>query len=125
MKAFTIFPAICVFALTLTLLNLGREMKFWKSIIIATIFTAFFGRLMTWYSLELFFFLYFINIIGILVLIPCLTFWTNRMLPAAKNTKIYWIRIAGLGVAATVIALLFFGASMLLGFFYNPMDPPR
>ncbi|SRR5258705_12579672 len=125
MKAFAIFPTICVFTMTLTLFNLDKQIKFQKSLIIATTFTVIFGGLMIRYSLSTFYFLYFFNVIGVLVLIPCLTYWINRAFRTTQNTGINWIRILGLGLVSTVLSLVLCGALTLLSFFFNPMDPPR
>jgi hypothetical protein len=125
MKAFAIFPTICVFAMTLTLFNLDRQIKFQKSLIIATTFTVVFGGLMIRYSVSAFYFLYFFNVIGVLVLIPCLTYWTNRTIRRTQNTGTNWIRILGLGLVSTVLSIVLCGALTLLSFFFNPMDTPR
>lgn len=125
MKTFVIFPTICVFLLTLTLLTLNGQMTskriFVWSILIATLF----GGLLKWFSVDAFFLLYYGNFLSVLLVIPCLTFLTNKILPESwiENP---WMRLAGLGVLSIIVTLLVFGTAMFFSFASNPMDPvPR
>ena|SRR5258706_1334760 len=124
MKAFVIFPAICVFVLTLSLVTLGGQSRP-RTILWSTLVTATFGGLMTWLSVEAFTFLYFSNFIGVLICIPCLTYLTNRLFSLDSNKKTFWIRILGLGVVSTAVTLVLAWYLILFSFIHNPMDPVR
>ena len=122
MKTFVIFPTICFFVLTLTLLRVGlirpRSAFLWS-----TIMTIILGGLMTWLSVEIFFLLYYANFLGVLVLIPCLTYLTNKLFKD-NSDRIKWIRILGLGLLSTVLTIATAGFLILISFIQNPMDPP-
>jgi hypothetical protein len=125
MKTFVIFPTICVFLLTLTLLTLDRQMTPKRVFIWSILVTTLFGGLLTWFSVDAFFFLYYSNFLSVLIVIPCLTFLTNKILPD-RWIKNAWIRLVGLGVLSTIVTLLIFGTAMFFSFASNPMDPaPR
>ena len=119
MKAFVIFPTICVFVLTLTLVTLGGQSRP-RTILWSTVVTASFGGLMTWLSFEVFAFLYFSNFIGVLVCIPCLTYLTNRLFSSDSNKIMFWIRIPGLGVVSTTVTLILAWYLILFSFINNP-----
>lgn len=123
MKTFVIFPTICVFVLTLTLLKLD-ETRPRNVLLRATFVTAIFGGLMIWFPLEGFF-LYYGNWIGIIILIPCFTYLTNKLFKG-KISKITWIRILGLTIISTLVTIAIFATSMFFSLTNNPMDPaPR
>jgi hypothetical protein len=121
MKAFVIFPTICFFALTLTLLRLG-QLRPQTALLWSTILTIIFGALMTLVSADVFLFLYYMNFLGVIILIPCLTYLTNELFSDNSN-KIKWVRILGLGLVSTVLTIVIFATSMFFSFAYNPMDP--
>ena len=123
MKAFVIFPVICVFVLTLTLLTACQQDK-WRNFLWTTLVTAVFGGLATWLSIEMFEFLYFSNFVGVLVCIPCLTYLAHRLLPANSNNKLVWLRIFGLGLISTALTITTAGFLFLAAAIQNPMDPP-
>jgi len=123
MKAFVIFPTICVFVLTLTLLKLGGQVRPRTSLFWSIIVTSVFGGLMTWFSFETFQFLYFANFVGILICIPCITYLTNKLFASNVDKRIYWTRIIGLGLASTAVTILVGGALIFFSFLNNPMDP--
>ena len=124
MKAFVIFPTICVFLLTLTLLTLDGQMKARTTLFCSVIVTVLFGGLMTWFSVDAFFYLYYSNFIGVLVCIPCLTYLTNRLLSKNFDKRMSWIRVLGLGILSTLVTLATAGFFILFSFLNNPMDPP-
>jgi hypothetical protein len=124
MKAFVIFPTICVFLLTMTLLTLDGQTKQRTTLLWSVMVTALFGGLMTWFSVDVFAFLYYSNFIGVLVCIPCLTYLTNRLLSKNLDKKINWIRVLGLGILSTVVTITTAGFLILISFLNNPMDPP-
>jgi O-antigen/teichoic acid export membrane protein len=125
MKAFVIFPTICVFALTLALLKFDGQLRPRTALLWSTIATIIFGVFMTWLSVDVFFFLYYANFLGIIILIPCLTYLTNELFKD-NSEKIKWFRILGLGLVSTILTLVIFATSMFFSFAYNPMDPaPR
>ena len=125
MKTFVIFPTICVFLLTLTLLNVSGQRNQLRIFILTGLITIIFGGLMTLFSVDVFTFLYYSNFISVLIAIPCLTYLTNKMFPDISGKK-FWFRVFGLGIASTVLTLLIFGTAMFFSFAYNPMDPaPR
>lgn len=123
MKAFAIFPTICVFVLTLTLLRLSGQLKPRTTLLLTLMVTIFFGGLMTWFSFEIFQFLYFANFFGVLVCIPCLTYLTNRLFSDNSDKRIHWLRILGLGLASTAVTIVVAGALIFFSFLNNPMDP--
>src|SRR5690349_16334077 len=102
MKTFVIFPTICVFLLTLTLMTLNGQTRHRTTLLWSVMVTVLFGGLMTWFSLDAFSFLYYSNFIGVLVCIPCLTYLTNRLFSKTQDKKINWIRVLGLGILSTV-----------------------
>src|SRR5258706_4591217 len=104
MKAFVIFPTLCVFVLALTLLILSGQSRS-RTIFWSTLVTATFSGLMKWLSVEVFEFLYFSNFLGVLVCIPCLTYLTNRLFPDKSNKRTVWVRVLGLGVISTVVTI--------------------
>lgn len=124
MKAFVIFPTICVFLLITTLLTLDGQTKSRTTWFLSVIVTVLFGGLMTWFSVDVFIFLYYTNFIGVLVCIPCLTYLTNRLLNKNVDKGTNWIRVLGLGVIATVVTVATAGFLILFSFLNNPMDPP-
>ena len=123
MKAFVIFPTICVFVLTLTLLKLNGQLRPRTSLLWTIIVTSFFGGLMTLFSSETFQFLYFANFVGILVCVPCITYLTNKLFTNNVDKRIYWTIIIGLGLASTAVTILIGGALIFFSFLNNPMDP--
>ena len=123
MKAFVVFPTICVFVLMLTLLKLNGQIRRRTSLLWTMMVTSIFGGIMTWFSFETFQFLYFANFVGILVCIPCITYLINRLFTRNVNKRIYWTRIIGLGLASTVLTIAVAGTLIFLSFLYNPMDP--
>jgi hypothetical protein len=120
MITLTLFPSITIFTTILSLYSLDRQTKFSTALIIATLFTIFFGGIMIWYSQMLFFLIYFLNIICVIVLTPCLVYWINRMLPPIKDNNKYWLRILLIFIVSAALTLLLFVASMLLFISYNP-----
>jgi hypothetical protein len=124
MKAFVIFPTICIFLLTMTLLTMDGQTNRRTTLLWSVMLTALFGGLMTWFSVDAFTFLYYSNFIGVLVCIPCLTYLTNRLLSKTQDEKIKWIRVLGLGILSTVVTVATAGFLIFMSFMYNPMDPP-
>jgi len=125
MKTFVIFPTICIFALTMTLLKLNGQLSLRKILLWSTVATAVFSGLMVWFSVEAFFFLYYAHFLGGIVLIPCLTYLIYTL---SNNTsgKIEWIRILGFGLVSTFLTIIIFSLSMFFSLSYHPMDPaPR
>jgi hypothetical protein len=123
MKAFVIFPTLCVFLLTLTLMTLDRQTRHRTILFWSVMLTVLFAGLMTWFSVNAFAFLYYSNFIGVLVCIPCLTYLTNRLFKT-QDEKIKWIRVLGLGILSTVVTVATAGFLIFMSFMYNPMDPP-
>jgi hypothetical protein len=124
MKAFVLFPTICVFLFTLTLLKLNGQTKSWIVLSWAIIVTATFGGVMTFYSVEVFEFLYFANFLGVLICIPCLTYLLNELLKKNSNQRTYLLRVVGLSFISTLITAVIAGTLILFAFINNPMDPP-
>jgi hypothetical protein len=124
MKVFVIFPTICIFLLTMTLLTLDGQTKRRTTLLWSSIVTVLFGGLMTWFSVDAFVFLYYSNFIGVLVCIPCLTYLTNRLLNKTLDKRVNWIRVLGLGILSTVVTVATAGFLIFMSFMYNPMDPP-
>lgn len=124
MKAFVIFPTICVFLLTMTLLSLGAQKKQRIVLLWSVMLTILFGGLMLWFSVDAFVFLYYLNFIGIVISIPCLTYWAMRLLSKILDRRINWIGVLGLGILSTVVTVGIAGFLIFISFLYNPMDPP-
>jgi hypothetical protein len=124
MKAFVIFPTVCVFLLTLTLLRLKGQMKPMTTLLWSIIVTAVFAGLTTWFSLAVFEFLYYSNFLGIVVCIPCLTYLTNQLFSSKLNQGTNWVRVMGLGIISTVATIATAGFLIFISFMHNPMDPP-
>ena len=122
MKAFVIFPTICVFVLALTLLTLGGQPRL-RAFPLSSLGAVTFGGLMTWMSVEVFTFLYFSNFIGVLVCIPCLTYLTSQLFTDNSNKMTFWLRIVGLGIVSTAVTLGLAWYLILFSFINNPMDP--
>ncbi len=113
MKTFAIFPTLCVFVLTLTLLKLTGQTKLWIMILLTILVTTLFGGLMILFSTEAFHFLYFANFFGILVCVPCLTYLTNSLFKS---------RLLFIGIASTLLTIVIAGALIFFSFLNNPMD---
>jgi hypothetical protein len=124
MKAFVLFPTICVFLFTLTLLKLNGQTKSWIVLGWAIIVTATFGGVMTFYSVEVFEFLYFANFLGVLICIPCFTYLLNKLFKKNSNQRAYLLRVVGLSFISTLITAVIAGTLILFAFINNPMDPP-
>lgn len=124
MKSFVIFPTICIFLLTMTLLTLGGQTKRRATLLWSGIVTVLFAGLMTWFSLDAFVFLYYSNFIGVLVSIPCLTYLTNQFVTKTLDKRVNWIGLLGLGILSTVVTVATAGFLIFMSFMYNPMDPP-
>jgi hypothetical protein len=124
MKAFVLFPTICIFVFSLTLLKLNGQTKSWIVLSWATIVTATFGGLMILYSVEVFEFLFYSNFLGVLVCIPCLTYLLNKLFKKNFNQRVYLLRVVGLSFVSTLITAVIAGTLILFAFLNNPMDPP-
>ncbi len=124
MGAFVIFPTNCVFLLTMTLLTLGVQKKQRTALHSSVMLTVLFGGLMLWFSVDAFVFLYYLNFIGIVICIPCLTYWSVRLLSKILDKRINWIGVLGLGILSTVVTVVIAGFLIFISFLYNPMDPP-
>jgi hypothetical protein len=124
MKAFVLFPTICIFVFSLTLLKLNGQTKSWIVLSWATIVTATFGGLMILYSVEVFEFLFYSNFLGVLVCIPCLTYLLNKLFKKNFNQRVYLLRVVGLSFVSTLITAVIAGTLILFAFINNPMDPP-
>jgi hypothetical protein len=124
MKAFVIFPTICVFLLTMTLLTLARQTKRRTILLWPDIVTVLFAGLMTWLSVDAFVFLYYSNFIGVLVCIPCLTYLTNQLLNRTLDKRVNRIGVLGLGILSTAVTVATAVFFIFMSFMYNPMDPP-
>ena len=124
MKAFVLFPTICVFVLTLTLLKHNGQTKSWIVLGWAIIVTTTFGGLATLNSIEIFEFLYYTNFLGVLICIPCLTYLTNSLFRKKSNQRVNLLRVVGLSIASTLVTVIIAGTLMLFAFLHNPMDPP-
>lgn len=122
MKTFVIFPAICVFALAMTLLKLDGRLSPRKTVLWSTVVTAAFSGLMAWFSVETFFFLYYAHFLGGIVLIPCLTYLIYKLTRNTSN-KIERLKILGLGLVSTFLSVLIFSTLMFFSLSYHPMDP--
>lgn len=124
MKAFVIFPAICVFLFTKTLFTLDGQTKRGTTLLWTVAVIVLFGGLMTWFSVDVFVFLYYANFIGVLVCIPCLTYLSYRLLNKTLGERVNWIAVLGLGILSTVVTVAAAGYLFLASFIQNPMDPP-
>lgn len=124
MKAFVIFPTICVFLLTMTLLTLDGQTKPRTMLLWSILVTVLFGGLMSWFSVDVLLFLYYSNFIGVLVCIPCVTYLTNRLLSKPLDKRVNWLRVLGLGILSTAVTIATAGFLIFMSFMYNPMDPP-
>ena len=125
MKAFVIFPAICIFALILTMLKLSGQVGSRTALLWSTIVTILFAGLMMWFSVDVFSFLYYANFFGVIVLIPCLTYLTNKVFNDNKG-KGKWMRLLGLGFVSAALTIAIFALSIFFSLANNPMDPgPR
>jgi hypothetical protein len=94
----------------------ARLTFFWTAVV-----TVIFGGIMTWLSVDVFPFLYYSNFLGVLILIPCLTYLANRMFaPRAglKNLR----RILWLVLISTILTLLIFATTLIFSLLNNPMD---
>lgn len=124
MKALIIFPTICVFVMTLTLLKLEGTTKPRNALLRTIAVTAILSGLMIWFPVEGFF-LYYGNWIGIMILIPCFTYLSNKLFKDNAD-KTRWIRILGLTIFSTILTVAIFALSLLFALTYNPTDPtPR
>jgi hypothetical protein len=123
MKAFVIFPTICVFILTLTLVRWNGQLKQNSALLLTTISTCFFGGLMIWFAYEAFQFLYYANFVGIVVCIPCITYLANKLFRKNSNKWIYGARMLGLGLASTALTIVVAGLLIYFSFLKNPTDP--
>jgi len=119
---FVIFPTICVFLLTLTLLTLKGQMTSLRIFTWSILVTTIFAGLLSWFSVDAFFFLYCSNFLSVLLVIPCLTFLANRIVPY-RWIKNIWIRLIGLGFISTIVTLIIFGMAMFFSLVSNPTDP--
>jgi hypothetical protein len=127
MKAFVIFPTICVFILTSSILknqsDLGTKKNLFWSFTTTIIFCGLvIGALRIFKAAEFAFLLMLSNVVFALIVIPILTFLINDLFPNATG-KILWIRLFGIGVVATAVTAALFGASMIFALMNNPMDP--
>jgi len=105
---------------TLTSLKLDGQLRTRTIVLLTTIVTVVFAGLMTLFSVEVFFFLYYANFLGVVVCIPCLTYLINELLPGNKRS---WTRLIGLGLVSTVATMVIAGFLILNSFMHNPMDP--
>lgn len=124
MKAFAIFPIICIFLLTLTLLSLGGQAKHRTALLWSVLVTGLLGGLLIWFSVDVFPFLYYLNFIGVFICIPCLTYLTNRVVSKTQPGRVNWIRLLGIGIVSTVVTIVVAGFLIFMSFLFNPMDPP-
>jgi hypothetical protein len=124
MKAFAIFPTVCVFAITLSLLTLTGLFRPRITLICSSVITCGFGGLMTLFSMEAFRFLYYANYIGVPISILCFTFLSSRLwVDRSDGTK--WVKILGLGLLSSVVTIGIFMVSMFIALASNSMMGPK
>ena len=123
MKAFVIFPTICVFLLALVTFKLSIQDKHRTRLLFSIFATALIGGVMTWYSVYFFRFLLYAYFIGVLVCIASLTFLGNQLLSKSQDKGVNWIRLLGLGILSTIVTIVIAGYLFLISCIYNPMDP--
>ena len=121
MKTFAIFPTICIFVATASLLKIEGQLGNRKVLLWSVSATLGLGGIFTIFSVELFFFLYYFNFISVIIIIPCLISLINKSLPKVSGAP-YWLRLAGIGLAATIVTVLVFAGCMFLSLASNPMD---
>jgi hypothetical protein len=125
MKAFLIFPMISVFVLMLTIFMLDGRLRSRAKVLWSAMATAISGGLMIGFSADVVLPLYDLTFLSIVILVPCLTYLMNRLF---KNNsgKWTWVRILGLGLFSTALAIVIFAATFLVFILDAPMDPaPR
>lgn len=125
MKAFAIFPTICIFITVLTILRFLDFSGTWlKKIIISFIAAGLFAGFMIVNSLNYFEFLYFFNFVSVLIIVPCLTYLANVSINGFLDKR-YLLRTFVLFLLSTIVTLFVFGISFFISMASNPMDYVR
>jgi len=123
MKAFAIFPTLCLFILILTILKVfnfptKNIFRLLLSFAIALIFLV--TTILN--SIEMFTFLYFGNFLSVIIIIPCMTYLLSSTI-SKKRTERYWLKITLICISITIITVLTFAITFFYSMLNNPMDP--
>lgn len=125
MKAFAIFPTICIFVMVLTILRiLGFPSTWLKKILFSFLAAGLFAVFVIINSSNFFEFLYFFNFVSVLIIVPCLTYLANVSIHGFLD-KAYLIRLFVLFVLSAIFTLLVFGILFFMSMANNPMDYVR
>jgi len=123
MKAFAIFPTLCIFILALAIfkaLNFPSR-KLYRQLS-AVALTIVFSVTMVLNSSEMFTFLYFGGFISVILIILSMTYLMGSMIEK-KPPKRYWILITLLFLSITLITTSVFIMTFIYSMLNNPMDP--
>jgi len=110
---FIVFPSIGVFISSLTILRtIHHPVKWIRKVFISLLSTALFAFLMFLNYDKCFTILYFLNFIFVIILIPCLTYLFNILMPEFLS-KTPWLRIFiyflfSASITIVIFAILFF-----------------
>ena len=125
MKAFAIFPTICIFVMVLTILRILEFPSTWlMKILLSFLAAGLFTGFVLMNSLNYFEFLYFFNFVSVLIIVPCLTYIANVSIHGFLE-KIYLLRLFVLFLLSTIVTLIVFGISFFISVANNPMDYAR
>ena len=123
MKAFAIFPTLCLFILALAIfkaLNFPARMFYRQLSAIAL--TIVFSVTMVLNSSKMFTFLYLGGFISVIIIILSMTYLMESMIEKKSTTR-YWILLTLLFLTITVITTSVFIMTFIYSMLNNPMDP--
>lgn len=114
MKAFVVFPSLCLFIITFALAK-----KDIRSILLTSLLpSATFGVFAVVYGLKLFQLFYYLNFILVPITIPFVVYLFNRS--ATRPSAVRWIVTS---ITACILVIALFSACFFTAMAYNPMDP--
>jgi hypothetical protein len=121
MKAFIIFPVICIFIITLTIVRIKDLPWSWrKRILISLAVSVLFAILLISTINYLFAFVYYCNLGCVLLMIPSISYLANKyfnhLLPTHPIVKIIL-----LSAISAIITLLIFAISIFISILFNPV----
>jgi hypothetical protein len=110
---FVVFPSIGVFISSLTILRtLDLPAKWIGKLFISLLFTAVFALLMTANFDKCFTILYYLNFVFIIIVVPCLTYLFNTLVPEfisnAPLLRIFIYFLISATITIVIFAILFF-----------------
>jgi hypothetical protein len=120
---FVVFPSIGIFISSLTIFRIfDFPLKWTRKLVLSILLTGMFAIYMTLNSEKYFNFLYALNFISIIIIVPGLTYLSSFLIPRFMSKK-YWLRHFILFLFSTIFTLLIFGVLFFISMASNAYIP--